>query len=361
MMGKLLYAITENRGTLPGKRLFRFTGIDAAPLETVPYRDLAAVVSEIDLQRFNGNTGEQIQTDLVKYQQVNLSLLQHLTLVPLRFGLTAHNNTQVREVLEKAYVQLKIFLTKLMGKVEFVVQAFWALPQVLQDLAAQHEHIRQLQEQVSRPSLSLSTRQAQEIGRMLFEAAEARRKELASALHMHLLPWAVDSVEGVRKPVLANGKDSEVRQGSELIFNRSYLVDRAKESLFDTAVDQLGTRYRGDITFSYIGPLPPYSFANLAFNQGNYELIDWARKTLALPPVATEEEIKDAYRRLALLCHPDRHPEDMQAGERFRTITHAYEVLETYCSSLQYFLNESPPYSFAREQVEKTFVVREGR
>ncbi|HSV66849.1 MAG TPA: molecular chaperone DnaJ [Mycobacteriales bacterium] len=41
---------------------------------------------------------------------------------------------------------------------------------------------------------------------------------------------------------------------------------------------------------------------------------------------ATGEEIKRAYRRLARELHPDRNP-DPEAQERFKEITHAYEVL----------------------------------
>ncbi|RKY17865.1 MAG: molecular chaperone DnaJ [Planctomycetota bacterium] len=42
---------------------------------------------------------------------------------------------------------------------------------------------------------------------------------------------------------------------------------------------------------------------------------------------ATEEEIRQAYRRLALKYHPDRNPNDKQAEERFKEIVEAYEVL----------------------------------
>jgi len=38
-------------------------------------------------------------------------------------------------------------------------------------------------------------------------------------------------------------------------------------------------------------------------------------------------EIKRAYRRAALACHPDRHPDDPTAAERFRWVTEAYAVL----------------------------------
>lgn len=42
---------------------------------------------------------------------------------------------------------------------------------------------------------------------------------------------------------------------------------------------------------------------------------------------ATEEEIKRAYRRLAMKYHPDRNREDPEAEERFKEASEAYEVL----------------------------------
>ncbi len=48
---------------------------------------------------------------------------------------------------------------------------------------------------------------------------------------------------------------------------------------------------------------------------------------LGVPRDATEEEIKRAYRKLALKYHPDRNPGDKEAEEKFKEISEAYEVL----------------------------------
>jgi DnaJ-class molecular chaperone len=50
-------------------------------------------------------------------------------------------------------------------------------------------------------------------------------------------------------------------------------------------------------------------------------------QVLGLRPEAAEEEIRKAYRRLALQWHPDRNPGNPDAGERFKEISEAYAVL----------------------------------
>jgi len=48
---------------------------------------------------------------------------------------------------------------------------------------------------------------------------------------------------------------------------------------------------------------------------------------LAVAPDAPLDDIKRAYRRLALQCHPDHNPDDPEAEARFKEITLAYGVL----------------------------------
>ncbi|MDW8124606.1 MAG: DnaJ C-terminal domain-containing protein [Geminicoccaceae bacterium] len=48
---------------------------------------------------------------------------------------------------------------------------------------------------------------------------------------------------------------------------------------------------------------------------------------LGVPRNASEEEIARAFRRLAKTCHPDLHPGDKAAEEKFKRISAAYEIL----------------------------------
>ena len=49
--------------------------------------------------------------------------------------------------------------------------------------------------------------------------------------------------------------------------------------------------------------------------------------TLGLPKGASPDEIRKAYRALALRYHPDRNPDDQEASANFQAIVEAYQVL----------------------------------
>ena len=50
-------------------------------------------------------------------------------------------------------------------------------------------------------------------------------------------------------------------------------------------------------------------------------------EVLGVQKNASADEIKKAYRKMAKECHPDLHPNDKQAEERFKELNEAHEVL----------------------------------
>ena len=51
-----------------------------------------------------------------------------------------------------------------------------------------------------------------------------------------------------------------------------------------------------------------------------YSILDIEKK-------ASQEEIKQAYRKQAMRYHPDKNPGDVRSEERFKEIAEAYEIL----------------------------------
>jgi molecular chaperone DnaJ len=82
---------------------------------------------------------------------------------------------------------------------------------------------------------------------------------------------------------------------------------------------------------------------------------------LAVPRQASPEDIKRAYRRMAMKYHPDRNPGDVEAEARFKECAEAYEVLAdaerraTYDRYGHAGLRSTPGHDFRSMNVEDIF------
>ena len=73
-----------------------------------------------------------------------------------------------------------------------------------------------------------------------------------------------------------------------------------------------------------------------------FKQIDEARKIIGLDEFATMEQITGAYRKLVLKYHPDKckKKDKKKCEERFKQISHAKDILSSYCAGYKYSFKE---------------------
>jgi hypothetical protein len=218
------------------------------PVRTIVLQDLAAVVSDvpgirIDLRREN----------LLDHQRVLEEVLRRSDVLPFSFGTVAANDEEVRELLlRNGYDALREQLDYVRGCVELEVKVFWEQERLFAEIAQENDEVRALRDTI--PLLPDDEAAVEKI--TLGQLTEAEI-ELKSA-------WESDGVLDVLEPIAVDVLVSP-NLSDTMLLNAAFLVERAREEEFDGAVAALAEAQAGRLVFTYVGPLAPYSFINLAF------------------------------------------------------------------------------------------------
>jgi hypothetical protein len=217
-------------------------------VRTIVHGDLAALVSDLpridlDLKREN----------LLDHQRVLDEALRRSDVLPFSFGTVAGSDDEVRDILLRdGYDALREQMEYIRGRIELEVKVFWNQERLFAEIAHENDEIRELRDIISELPDDVAAGEKLALGQLTEAEIEAKSEWEADHLLDILEQHAVD--------ILVSDNMSET-----MLLNAAFLVEREQEEEFDGAVYGLGGAYAGRLTFNYVGPLPPYSFINLAF------------------------------------------------------------------------------------------------
>jgi len=295
-------------------------GLDGCRVSAIRHGDLAAVVSRASIRAYKTMKREEVIPYLFAHQAVIEKVMEDHTVVPVKFGTTARDETEVRRILDHGRPQLRAALEAMEGKIELDLVAQWKdLNSVLRQIGDEPEIRTQKAAIAARPpqeSMEERIRIGQTVKARLDQMRDEREAEIIEAL----TPLARD----ICPHALLDDR---------MILNTAFLVDRTTEGEVGTTLERLDGRYGDSIDFRCVGPLPPYSFSTVEVKTFDFESIDRARCLLGLGEDAGLAEIRDAYRRLVQQCHPDhafQHGKASPEAGSFETVTEAYRLLGEY-------------------------------
>lgn len=208
------------------------------PHRLVQEGELSAIVSDVE-------EPEVLPTRLALRTHRDALDLERLdgTVVPLRFGTVLADDAQVRrELLAANAPAWHATLDRLAGHVELRLRGTFDEPELLRHLVATDRRIARLRGRRGREL---------ELGEQVVAAIDRQREEVSSTLERSLAPVCAD---------LHLDPPAEPLDAATV----SCLVSDQQRAAFERAVDDLGARVGPVVSFELIGPLPPFSFAELA-------------------------------------------------------------------------------------------------
>ncbi len=242
--GKYLYAIIRCSET----RLIDARGIheDGPQVYTVPYRDLAAVVSDSPCEEY-----ESSRRTMLAHTRVLETVMQEYTILPISFGMVAPDTATIRDqLLARSYDDLMAQLRDLDGRIELGLKVFWTNEELFREIADTEPAIRALRDSIAGKPAERTYYERIRLGEMV-EAAVAQRREAESEQILdRLRPLAHDMMI---QPILTD----------RMVVSAAFLLNREDEARFDAAIHDLDATFGSRMLFKCVGPVPPYNFVNL--------------------------------------------------------------------------------------------------
>jgi hypothetical protein len=218
-------------------------GVAGSGVRTVEDSGLAALVSDLE------GGALMAAREVRAHWRVLEEASQGATVLPIRFGTVMESEDAVRErLLERNSERLADLLRALAGRVQLSVKGAYDEARVLREVVQGTPAVAALRKRVRALPDEAGYYDRIRLGELV--AAEVARRRDADAR------LALDRLQP-----LAEAARAEQPGGSDAAFHLAFLVACDSVEAFSAAVRGLAEEMGERIHIRYVGPLPPYSFA----------------------------------------------------------------------------------------------------
>lgn len=236
--GKCLYAVILS----DREREFGPIGLEDGRVYSIPYQDIAAVVSDYPVTEI-----KFLRKNLSPYHLTIRRVSEECTVIPAKFGQVANDADKVRNVLKSNYDELKEELIRLRDKVEMGLKVSWAVENVFEYVVEESSGLRHLRDRLLKRSASLTRQQRIDIGALVFD----KLNEMKGGITEKALTLLEDSVE-----------ELEINQvtGEKMVMHGAFLVRKDRKNDFAAAAQKVADLLGEDYAVKVDGPWAPFSF-----------------------------------------------------------------------------------------------------
>jgi len=241
--GQYIYAVVaQNEG-----KALEFQGLADAPAYTIPHGGMAAVVSDIELQRIRPE-----RRNLAAHRAVLSGLmLTEDAVLPMRFGAIASGADEIRRLLGTNREIFERQLKQVSGKLEMGVRVTWDVANIFEYFVGKHPELKAARDALFSGSARISQDDRIELG-LTFERLHNEDRLAYTAI-----------VEEAIAPHCSAIKAVALRDDRE-IMNLACLVDKNGRAEFEQSVFAAAAHFDNNFVFDYNGPWPPHTFAEIA-------------------------------------------------------------------------------------------------
>jgi Gas vesicle synthesis protein GvpL/GvpF len=225
-------------------------GVAQAHVRTVEHAGLAALVSTLESEELAA------AREVRAHWRVLEDASKSATVLPVRFGTVLEGDRAVREqLLEPNAEQLTEMLDELAGRVQLNVRGDYDEDRLLREVVRASPQVAALRDRVRRVSDSAGYYDRIRLGELVAAEIAARREQDAALAMARLEPFAVS----------ARAEEISTQNGA---FKLAFLVESGEMDTFGEAVGLLREDLAERVTLTYVGPLPPYTFAETDLSAG---------------------------------------------------------------------------------------------